>query len=152
MAITFVTGDLFTYPDLDALAHGCNCAGAMGKGIAVEFKNRNRQMYREYKRQCTAGKFWLGSVMAWRTDRGKFIFNLGTQKSPYTGADLQAIEKAVKDMVSFAEENSIKRIGLPRIGAGLGGANWEDVKKILETIGAKTRVELIVVSLPDNQK
>jgi O-acetyl-ADP-ribose deacetylase (regulator of RNase III) len=40
MSIEARTGDLFAQPDLTALAHGCNCAGAMGKGIAVPFKQR----------------------------------------------------------------------------------------------------------------
>lgn len=37
MPTAFVKGDLFGASGLDALAHGCNCAGAMGEGIAIEF-------------------------------------------------------------------------------------------------------------------
>ena len=49
MPTTFVKGDLFRQEGLRALAHGCNCAGAMGKGIAVEFRERFPKMYAEYK-------------------------------------------------------------------------------------------------------
>jgi hypothetical protein len=40
MATVFVKGDLFRDASLGGLAHGCNCAGAMGKGIALEFRAR----------------------------------------------------------------------------------------------------------------
>lgn len=30
MPTAFVAGDLFSEPDLEALAHGCKCAGAAG--------------------------------------------------------------------------------------------------------------------------
>lgn len=54
MSIEEGTGDLFAQPDLRALAHGCNCAGAMGKGIAVPFKQRWPRMYEEYRARWRA--------------------------------------------------------------------------------------------------
>ena len=38
-------GDIFRIPQIRNYAHGCNCAGAMGKGIALQFKDRFPQMY-----------------------------------------------------------------------------------------------------------
>ena len=32
-------GDIFRIDGVSSYAHGCNCAGAMGKGIAVQFKS-----------------------------------------------------------------------------------------------------------------
>jgi len=77
MPTLFVSGDLFHHPGLKAFAHGCNCAGAMGKGIALEFRERLR-------------------------------------------ADIQAIETALARMLAAAVATQIERIGLPRVGAGLG--------------------------------
>jgi O-acetyl-ADP-ribose deacetylase (regulator of RNase III) len=59
-------------------------------------------------------------------------------------ADLKAIEKAVGTMVRLAEQSGISRVGLPRIGAGLGGLAWPDVRALLTAIGRDTAVELIV--------
>ena len=64
MPTIFVKGDLFAHKGLDALAHGCNCAGAMGKGIAVHFRERFPNMYGEYKQRCADGRFTLGAVFA----------------------------------------------------------------------------------------
>jgi O-acetyl-ADP-ribose deacetylase (regulator of RNase III) len=143
MSAAFVTGDLFNHPGLDALAHGCNCAGAMGKGIAVEFKKRWPDMFTEYKKRCDAGTFRPGGIFQWKVG-GLTIFNLGTEQHWRTGAELPAIEASTLEMVKLAEAEKVQRIGLPRLGAGLGGLAWGDVRGLLERLGAATAVELVV--------
>src|SRR4051812_18352343 len=113
--IELVKGDLFA-ADLRALAHGCNCASAMGNGIAVEFKRRWPEMYEEYHALCRAGRFQLGDVFAW-SDGAITIFNLATQAS-FRGrgrADLEAVERSVMAMLAIAGERGIEEIGLPKI-------------------------------------
>src|SRR5262245_46989483 len=117
MPIEFVSGDLFASSRLDAFAHGCNCAGSMGKGIAVEFRNRWPRMYEEYKARCLQGRFCLGDVFYW-SDGKSNIFNLGTQSTWRSTAKPNAIRTSITAMVEIAERNAISRIGLPRVGAG----------------------------------
>lgn len=143
MPTHFLKGDLFHYEGLHALAHGCNCAGAMGKGIAVEFRARFPTMYAEYKKRCAESRFGLGDVFEW-TEAGVTVFNLGTQRTWKTKADLPAIEAATRAMIRLAEHKGITRIGLPRIGSGLGGLPWGDVRAALTRIGSETSVELVV--------
>jgi O-acetyl-ADP-ribose deacetylase (regulator of RNase III) len=143
MPVQFVHGDLFAARELDALAHGCNCAGAMGKGIAVELHARFPAMYAEYKRRCAAGRFQLGDVFEW--DEGPLtVYNLGTQKTWRTKAQLADVERALATMIEVAERRGIERIGLPRIGAGLGGLPWAQVKARIEALAAATAIELVV--------
>ncbi|MCA9677048.1 MAG: macro domain-containing protein [Myxococcales bacterium] len=144
MPAVFVRGDLFADSTLDALAHGCNCAGAMGKGIAVEFRKRFPRMFAAYKQRCEDGLFTLGDVFVWK-DEGRTIFNLGTQKTWKHRAELDAIEKAMRRMVAIAEREGLRHIGLPRIGAGLGGLVWEDVRRAVRRVGEATTVRLVVV-------
>jgi len=143
MSVKYISGDLFHH-SLDAIAHGCNCEGAMGKGIALEFRSRYPEMYQEYRRRCKAREFKLGSVFAWRSPEGTIIFNLGTQVSWRTKARLDAIRASVRRMVGASEQINLKTIGLPRIGAGLGGLDWDKVKEVLDGIGSKTDIDLIV--------
>ncbi|MCE9385120.1 macro domain-containing protein, partial [Bacteroides fragilis] len=49
-------GDIFRIDGVSSYAHGCNCAGAMGKGIAVQFKSKYPDMYLEYKQLCKENK------------------------------------------------------------------------------------------------
>jgi O-acetyl-ADP-ribose deacetylase (regulator of RNase III) len=144
VAVEMVRGDLFAV-ELPALAHGCTGAGAMGKGIAVEFKRRWPSMYAEYHQLCEQGRFRLGDVFVW-SDGAITVFNLATQGS-FKGrvrAELGAVEQALAKMLVLAEERAIAAIGMPRIGAGLGGLVWEEVRAVIQRLGAASPVRLVV--------
>lgn len=143
MAALFVKGDLFNYLELTAYAHGCYCAGAMGKGIAFTFKNRFPKMYEEYKLRCKNGTFKLGSVFVYSLPPFT-VFNLGTQKYWRAKAGLSAIRESISLMLNLAEKNGITQIGLPRIGAGLGGLVWEEVREVIIHAASDSIVDLIV--------
>lgn len=123
-------GDLFD-ADEPALAHGCNCAGAMGKGIAVEFRRRWPAMFDEYRQRCRRGEFTPGDLFAW-VDDDRVILNLGTQRHWRTKATPDAVRAAIEAMVDYARQNRIDAIAMPRIAAGLGGLEWSDVRAILD--------------------
>ena len=68
-------GDIFDLPYIHCYAHGCNCAGAMGKGIALQFKNKYPEMYLQYKKKCIQGEFKLGDIFEYQHNNDH-IFNL----------------------------------------------------------------------------
>lgn len=145
--ITHVVGDLFEVPDLDAVAHGVNCAGVMGAGIALEFRRRWPAMFDAYKAECRAGNLRLGDVFSWPVD-GRWIYNLATQLRPGPGASIWAIESALRNMLFRAQNVGVRRVGMPRIGCGLGGLAWRDVRCVIEAVAAASPIDLVVVSLP----
>lgn len=126
-------GNIFNLKEVTNYAHGCNCAGAMGKGIAVQFKNKHPQMYKQYKSLCKQGDFTLGDVFTYQHANG-YIFNLGTQKTWKTKAELFAVEQSLKNMLDMASKLEVTKIALPKIAAGLGGLNWDDVKAIINRV------------------
>jgi O-acetyl-ADP-ribose deacetylase (regulator of RNase III) len=145
MGLTAITGDLFEL-SLPAVGHGCNCVGAMGAGIAKEFRRRFPQMYSEYRQLCKSGQFQLGDIFVWQAD-GLLIYNLATQPVPRPSATLEAINASVRAALADAEQRSVPRLGIPRIGAGLGGLAWQDVAAVLDAAAADSAVDLLVVSL-----
>jgi O-acetyl-ADP-ribose deacetylase (regulator of RNase III) len=139
------SGNIFNLPDVKNYAHGCNCAGAMGKGIALQFKEKYNQMYLEYKKRCKDGDFSLGDVFSYDYGEGT-VFNLGTQKTWKTKAELKAIEDSLLKMLVYARQNGIEKIALPKIGAGLGGLVWDDVKATINRVAKDyDDIDLIVV-------
>ena len=46
--------------DAQTLVNTVNCVGAMGKGIALEFRKRFPAMYADYVAKCRAGQVALG--------------------------------------------------------------------------------------------
>lgn len=149
MPVEYRTGDLFS-SDADALAHGCNCQGVMGAGIAVQFRKRFPEMFREYRARCLNGTFGVGSCFAWDAPDGKTIYNLGTQQYPGACARLEDVKTSLITMLTMPHKanHPIKTIALPRIGCGYGGLNWFDVKNVIEQVAAgQNFTDLIVYSL-----
>lgn len=144
--VTYIEyGNIFTLEGILNYAHGCNCAGAMGKGIALQFRDKFPVMYQQYKEMCKEGKFSLGDVFTYNHNN-KIIFNLGTQKTWKTKADIKAIETALMKMMEYANHNKVYKIALPKIGAGLGGLNWDDVKNVIDKVARSfPNVDLFVI-------
>lgn len=150
MPIEHKIGNLFDSTDLDAFAHGTNTLGVMGAGIAVEFKRRYPEMYRLYNKLGSQGSLEVGFVMPWYA-QPPAVFNLMTQGHEgrtILPATLEAIRDSVEVMFTHAENTRIKRIGMPKIGAGLGGLDWNDVEKVLlECLELHPGITLVVHSL-----
>lgn len=147
MPLQFFSGDLFLNQyHAQAFAHGCNCQGVMGAGIAIRFKQDYPAMYREYRRRCRANprQFNLGDSFLWQEASKPSVFNLATQEYPGRYATCQAIENALISMMKQADENGITSIALPRIGSGCGGLNWGDVRMVIEKVFADWPGSLIV--------
>lgn len=125
-------GDLFGLSQ-SALAHGCNCAGAMGRGIALEFRERWPEMFNQYRQLYRRGEFNPGDIFVWTTN-DRVIFNLGTQRTWRSKATPDAVRRAIERMVEYAREHTIDAVAMPRIASGLGGMDWADVRAILDEL------------------
>lgn len=135
MIVYIEEGDIFSFSTIKNYAHGCNCAGAMGKGIALAFKEKFPDMYAEYKKRCQMKLFLPGDVYDYQ--KGEYhVFNLATQVTWHSGAKLQYVKESLQKMLQYAKASGIKNIALPAIGTGLGGLDWNDVKKVIEEFGS----------------
>lgn len=143
MPTTFVKGDIFATEGVTAYAHGCNCAGHMDSGIAVAFKKRWPVMFEEYEKRCADRRFQLGDVFAW-SDGEHTVYNLAIQQHWKTRSKLAAFTRALEKTIALASQVGIETIGLPRIGAGVGGLDWTRAKKVIAEIGDTTPIELMV--------
>ena len=98
MPVEFISGDLFANSlNVQAFAHGCNCQGSMGAGIAKGFRQRYAEMYEQYRARCKANprQFNLGDVWLWKEQGKPYVFNLGTQERFWHArASYEAIEPA----------------------------------------------------------
>lgn len=138
MPIRFVSGDLFDNEHgARAIAHGCNCQGSMGAGVARTIRARYPAMYEEYRSRCKAQprQFNLGDCWLWKADDQPWVFNLGTQEGYWRSrASYEAIEAALREMRRQADAEGITSIAMPRIGVGYGGLSWKKVRAIVEVV------------------
>ncbi len=138
MPIRFISGDLF---DIEhgarAFAHGCNCQGSMGAGVAKTIRARYPEMYEEYRGRCKAEprRFNLGDCWLWKSADQPWVFNLGTQEGYWRSrASYEAIETSLRRMREQADAEDVTSIAMPRIGVGYGGLSWKKVRAIVETV------------------
>ena len=141
----FVIGDL-TEATEKVIAHGCNCQGAMGAGVAKAIKKQFPKAYKKYKKACNNSSDLLGTIQTVQVGN-KTIANIFTQE--YYGKlhkkfDYDNFEKAMRELMSKFIGHSI---AIPRIGTGLGKGNWDKIRLILEHIEKKFNNEWVIYQL-----
>lgn len=145
--ITYRQGDLFTC-GLPAIAHGVNCRGVMGAGIARQFRSRYPKMFQSYRRRCLRGELLPGEIVPWKHHDGTVIYNLATQQEPGADAQPWMITAAVGQMITEAYHDfRITRIAMPLIGCGIGGLTRTDLAGALDPY-ENAPVDLVVITLP----
>jgi O-acetyl-ADP-ribose deacetylase (regulator of RNase III) len=147
VTVEHTTGDLFE-GQFDAVAHGVNCAAEMRSGIAVRFRVRYPDMYTRYLDECHDRRLTLGRVLPWRTRHGLWVYNLATQDRPGSDARPYAIAQSLAEGLARAEDQGVRSLGIPRLGAGVGGLTWDEVVPVLEEAAGASRVRVITVTPP----
>lgn len=138
-------GSLFT-STADAYAHGVNTAGLMGAGIAIGFKHNWPDMYAEYKDLCKTGRLSPGSVFTYFAP-DRTIYNIASQDKPGKNARLSWLESGLFCALGRAAEDNVNTIAMPRIGCGIGGLDWVDVRDIVEHYAENQPVDIEVWTL-----
>jgi len=59
MIIKLVTGDLLQ-SEAQTIVNPVNCFGAMGRGIALKFKKKYPEMFKDYVIKCNTGELQIG--------------------------------------------------------------------------------------------
>lgn len=139
-----IDGDLIVLAKqghFDVIAHGCNCKTVMGSGIAKQIKGQFPIAYRSdasyspddpYKR---LGNFSYCTVMGNNSKIWFTIFNLYTQLNPGKDLNYAALELSLWKLNAYLKINypsDAAKVGLPKIGCGIAGGDWEVVSKIIE--------------------
>jgi O-acetyl-ADP-ribose deacetylase (regulator of RNase III) len=129
--IHLVFGNLLE-ANTEALVNAVNCVGVMGKGIALQFKQAFPENFKDYARACDKGKVRIGKMFVHTTDRmfhPKYIINFPTKRHWKGKSLLDDIELGLNDLVKVIKDLDIKSIAVPPLGSGLGGLDWEEVKR-----------------------
>lgn len=119
----------------EALVNTVNCAGAMGKGIALQFKQAYPENYHAYYRAFKCGELQIGRMFVY--DRGdtaqpRYIINFPTKKHWRTKSKLDYIKAGLTALVAEVEQRHISSIAVPPLGCGNGGLNWNEVRPLIE--------------------
>ncbi|MCT9809786.1 macro domain-containing protein [Acidovorax sp. Be4] len=135
MTIHTTYGDLLKQDDVDAIVNTVNCVGVMGKGIALQFKNKWPANFAAYHAASKSGQVRPGRMMVF--DAGAyaqphFIINFPTKDHWRGNSQLAFIEDGLKDLVAQVRALDIQSLAIPPLGCGNGGLDWRDVKPLIE--------------------
>jgi len=138
MGIIYRKGDIleaFANKEIDILAHGCNCSGGFGSGVAGQIARKYSLVKQEYlkayqKSLCVLG--WVQRVSI----NNQIIANCMTQQEYGRNKKTKYVsyEAIRKCMGLLKKDHSHLRIGIPKIGAGLANGNWEIIEKDISTL------------------
>ncbi len=134
--ITYKIGDIFD-ADVQCLVNPVNCVGVMGKGLALEFKNRYPRMFSAYETLCKRRMLRLGFPWMWSNSFGEYVLLFPTKGHWRSMSQPAHIEGGLE---SFAErihmngfQYPIQSVAFPALGCGLGGLDFEtDVRPLFE--------------------
>lgn len=153
------------------IGHGVNCQGVMGAGVARLIAEKWPQSELKYRELCFKNsgntKALLGvSLATYEQTEKKVLFHMFTQDNVSQKermADYGAIGRAfselnntLKTMREFDAhmekettgedvEIPVPVLAIPRIGAGLGGGDWELIKEIIN--GCTPDIHVVVYEL-----
>lgn len=143
--ITHIKGDLLALADsgmFEVICHGYNCQNKMGAGIArqiaqrwplaLEVDRRARDRNSQDPSRML-GSYSLAKVSN-KDHRDLVICNLYTQYRYGRGCqiDYAAIRSCFKQLSNIFPFDY--RLGMPKIGAGLGGGDWDKILEILTEV------------------
>lgn len=135
MPIIITSGDLLSQ-EVDAIINTVNCVGVMGKGIALQFKNKWVDNFKAYEKACKDQQVITGKMFVHDLGRlaGKpyFIINFPTKAHWRSPSKLEYIVDGLDDLISVIRKNNIKSIALPPLGCGNGGLDWAVVRPLIE--------------------
>lgn len=140
MKIEYRQGDLLE-SGVYAIAHGCNDKGIMGSGIAAQIRKRYPHVYETYNNKYNEYGLRLGSIHI-VTGSEKLVVNMITQglyETPMNELEPKrfASYEAIAECMLRADYNLSKagyvELGMPMIGAGLGGGDWNIIESIIES-------------------
>ena len=124
--------DAFDTNEVQTIIHGCNCFRSFGAGIAKSIKERYPKAYDADLATSHGDKSKLGNYSYSEINTNKFIINAYTQYAygrNKVNVDYDAISK-VFELINKDFANHIN-IGIPTIGAGLAGGDWNIISDII---------------------
>ena len=78
MQTQILSGNIFQ-SKAQTLINAVNCVGVMGKGIALEFRNRFPEMYKDYVGRCERKEVRLGEPYLFKSTTLPQIINFPTK-------------------------------------------------------------------------
>lgn len=150
--IRFTHGNMFDVP-ANIRINTVNCVGAMGAGVALAFKKKYPDMYKDYKKSCDTGKIRPGQPHIWDNHdlcEKITIINFPTKDHWKDPSQYQYIEDGLRWLRNFLKKHGTVTVTLPALGCGHGGLDWHVVKNMITQYLSDLNAEILVFEPGDS--
>lgn len=133
--IRYLKGNLLE-SEAEALVNTVNTVGVMGKGLALQFKEKFPENYRLYREACQQGMFHVGEMFVTLSNDlmgKKIIINFPTKTTWREPSNYQYIENGLVALKKEIVSRGIKSIAIPPLGSRNGGLDWNRVRVMIES-------------------
>ena len=117
--------------EAEVLVNPVNCKGVMGKGLALQFKNRFPQIYETYHRDCGKGALKAGFCYFYHHYNGKVVACLTTKDDWREMSKLNWVKSGIRQLRALMEDGHFTSVAIPQVGCGLGGLDWNRVRPMI---------------------
>lgn len=134
--IEYKSGDILK-EDTEALVNTVNCVGAMGRGIALQFKKTFPENFKAYENACQRKDVQPGRMFVFETGEltnPRYIINFPTKRHWRGASRMEDIESGLSALVEEIRKRTIQSVAIPPLGSGLGGLDWEQVRPRMDMV------------------
>lgn len=119
----------------DAVVNTVNCVGIMGRGIALQFKEKFPENFKRYAAACKRGEVQPGRMFVYDNEEltaPRYLINFPTKRDWRSKSRIEDIRVGLQALVDEVRARGIRSIAIPPLGSGLGGLDWRTVKPLIE--------------------
>lgn len=131
MSSNIIKGNIFT-SNCQTIVNTVNCVGAMGAGIALEYRLRYPDMYDKYTKLCDENRINIGMLWIYKSP-DRWILNFPTKRHWKYPSKLTYLDAGLKKFVATYKDKGIQSIAFPLLGADKGGIPQEDSLEIMKS-------------------
>jgi hypothetical protein len=99
----------------------------MGKGLALQFKQKYPYMAEYYANCCRSKLMRPGGVWGWNAPDGHLIINAATKNDWHYPSKIEWIDLILLGLKTFGEIGTFQSLALPPLGCGNGQLPWNIV-------------------------
>ncbi len=144
--IEYKSGDILQ-ENVEAIVNPVNCHGVMGKGLALQFKNKYPENFRQYKEACENNEIVPGKMFIHYTNipvNPRYIINFPTKLDWRSSSKIEYIDKGLDDLAKEIERLFIQSIAIPPLGCGFGNLDWDIVNRLIVTKLSKVDCDIVI--------
>lgn len=139
-----INGSIFN-SKMQTITNTVNCRGVMGKGIALGFKKRYPEMFKDYKERCDRNEVKPGQPYVYAVQMDPqlqllpdssgtgptLILNFPTKDSWRRPSKIEWIKQGLQILQDNYRAWGIESISMPPLGCGNGGLDWRQVGPLM---------------------